>query len=144
MEQNNWLGVERVDAWSFGGQLANSRMVPADEFIGAALRWFGDADPAVGSPCDKGSRLAMLSTLHRTRIVLDGLEALQAGSGADEVRLSDLALQSFLRNVFLGEAGMCIIMTRQHVSGPFSSGRARSRRNTLLNAFRGPYLTVFS
>jgi hypothetical protein len=31
--------------------------VSADQFIAAALTWFGDPDPTQGSPWDKGERL---------------------------------------------------------------------------------------
>ncbi len=40
--------------------------VSADQFIAAALTWFGDPDPTAGSPWDKGERLAELIKAQRT------------------------------------------------------------------------------
>ncbi len=37
---------------------AEGRQVSADQFIAAALTWFGDPDPTAGSPWDNGERLA--------------------------------------------------------------------------------------
>ncbi len=59
MLKDGWRGAERVFGWSFYSQ-GTDRMTSADEFVGAALKWFGDADPTVGSPWDKGERLAKL------------------------------------------------------------------------------------
>ncbi len=72
---NKWLselgesyrGAERVYGWSFYSQgAADGRQVSADQFIAAALTWFGDPDPTQGSPWDKGERLAELIKAQRT------------------------------------------------------------------------------
>ena len=60
-------GAERVFGWSFYSQgAAEGRQVSADQFIAAALTWFGDEDPIKGSPWDKGERLAELIKQQRT------------------------------------------------------------------------------
>ncbi|MEO5730110.1 MAG: hypothetical protein ABI134_30230, partial [Byssovorax sp.] len=59
MGSDEWRGAQRVYAWSFYNQ-GTDRLSSSDEFIAATLRWFGDPDPAQGSPWDKGERLAAL------------------------------------------------------------------------------------
>jgi hypothetical protein len=49
----------------------------ADEFVEAALAWFGDPDPRIGTAWEKGERLAKFIAHRRTLLVLDGLEPLQ-------------------------------------------------------------------
>ena len=67
MGHDNYRGAERVYGWSFYSQgAAEGRQVSADQFIAAALTWFGDPDPTVGSPWDKGERLAELIKQQRT------------------------------------------------------------------------------
>ncbi len=52
MGRDNYRGAERVYGWSFYSQgAAEGRQVSADQFIAAALTWFGDPDPTQGSPC---------------------------------------------------------------------------------------------
>jgi hypothetical protein len=46
MGADNYRGAERVYGWSFYSQgAAEGRQVSADQFIAAALTWFGDPDP---------------------------------------------------------------------------------------------------
>jgi tetratricopeptide (TPR) repeat protein len=122
---NNWLkqrmaredyrGAERVYGWSFYSQGTSERAASADLFVNQALRWFGDADPAVGSPWDKGERLAGLIRQSRTLLVLDGLEPLQYPPGPQEGRLKDAALQALLVELAAGQPGLCVISTRERV-----------------------------
>jgi tetratricopeptide (TPR) repeat protein len=104
----------------------NDRAVSADQFIEAALTWFGDPDPNNGSPWDKGERLAQLVAIHRTLLILDGLEPLQNPPGADEGRLKDQALQSLLRSLAAHNRGLCVISTRVRVAdlAPFETTTA--------------------
>ena len=71
----------------------------ADEFLDAALTWFGDADPRLGTAWEKGERLARLMAHHRALLILDGLEPLQHPPGTQEGRLRELALQALLREL---------------------------------------------
>jgi serine/threonine protein kinase len=83
---NHWLGAmaaeqyrsaELVFGWSFYRQGTSGSTSSADEFLEAALHWFGDSYPRVGTPWEKGERLARLVAPRRTLLVLDGLEPLQ-------------------------------------------------------------------
>jgi serine/threonine protein kinase len=84
---NHWLGqmavenyrsAELVFGWSFYRQGRSGDSSSADEFFDAALNWFGDPDPRIGTAWEKGERLAKLMSHRRTLLVLDGLEPLPA------------------------------------------------------------------
>ncbi len=58
MGRDNYRGAERVYGWSFYSQgAAEGRQVSADQFIAAALTWFGDPDPTQGLPWEECERL---------------------------------------------------------------------------------------
>ncbi|MEE8584403.1 MAG: toll/interleukin-1 receptor domain-containing protein [Acidobacteriota bacterium] len=58
IRQRGWDGAERVFGWSFYSQgTRDDKMASADSFIHSVLRWFGDPDPASGTPWEKGERL---------------------------------------------------------------------------------------
>jgi tetratricopeptide (TPR) repeat protein len=116
MAQDNYRSANRVYAWSFYSQGTTDKVVSADQFIEAALVWFGDPDPNKGTPWDKGERLAHLVAAQRTLLVLDGLEPLQNPPGPDEGRLKDQALQTLLRQLAADNKGLCVISTRVAVT----------------------------
>ncbi len=60
MAAEGYRGAERVFEWSFYSHGTSGRQATAEVFIAEALKWFGDPDPAEGSPFDKGQRLADL------------------------------------------------------------------------------------
>ena len=95
---NHWLramaaqhdrSAELVFGWSFYRQGSSGDTSSADQFLDAALSWFGDPDPRLGTAWEKGERLAKLISHRRTLLVLDGLEPLQNPPGAQEGRLRD-------------------------------------------------------
>ncbi len=113
IERDNYRGAERVFGWSFYSQgAAEGRQVSADQFIAAALEWFGDADPTKGSPWDKGERLAELVKRERTLLILDGLEPLQNPPPVETGRIKDPALLALLRELARQNPGLVIITTR--------------------------------
>lgn len=118
---NKWLsglgesygGAARVYGWSFYSQgAAEGRQVSADQFIAAALTWFGDPDPTQGSPWDKGERLAELIKAQRTLLILDGLEPLQNPPPVEAGRIKDPGLTSLLRELARQNPGLVVISTR--------------------------------
>ncbi len=118
---NKWLsslgedfrGAERVYGWSFYSQgAAEGRQVSADQFIAAALEWFGDPDPTAGSPWDKGERLAELIKRQRTLLILDGLEPLQNPPPVETGKIKDPGLTSLLRELGRQNPGLVVISTR--------------------------------
>ena len=100
MSADNYRGAERVFGWSFYSQgAAEGRQVSADQFIASALAWFGDPDPNLGSPWDKGERLAELVKESRALIILDGLEPLQNPPPVETGKIKDPGLVAFLREL---------------------------------------------
>src|SRR5262249_4729451 len=121
---NHWLrrmatelyrSAELVFGWSFYRQGTSGDTSSADEFIDAALAWFGDPDPRLGTAWEKGERLAKLISHRRTLLVLDGLEPLQNPPGPQEGRLREPSLQALLRELAAFNTGLCVITTRTPV-----------------------------
>jgi Protein kinase domain len=105
---NHWLrrlaakhycSAELVFGWSFYRQGSSGGASSADEFLDAALTWFGDRDPRLGTAWEKGERLAKLVAHRRALLVLDGLEPLQNPPGPQEGRLREPSLQALLREL---------------------------------------------
>ena len=133
---NHWLGrmatehyrsAQLVFGWSFYRQGSSGCTSSADQFFDAALSWFGDPDPRVGTAWEKGERLAKLISHRRTLLVLDGLEPLQNPPGPQEGRLRDPSLQALLRELAAFNSGLCVVTTRlpiadvadhEHTSAP--------------------------
>src|SRR6202162_3382337 len=122
---NHWLRrmaakqyrcAELVFGWSFYRQGTSGEAPSADEFLDAALSWFGDPDPRLGTAWEKGERLAKLVAHRRTLLVLDGLEPLQNPPGPQEGRVREPSLQALLRELAAFNKGLCVITTRTPVS----------------------------
>ncbi len=114
VQKDHFRGATRVFGWSFYSQGAREEgMASADTFIDAALRFFGDPDPASGSPWDRGERLARLVGAERALLVLDGMEPLQSGHAFDKGKVRDPALESLLRGLARGSSGLCLVTTRE-------------------------------
>ena len=112
-----WPGVERYFDWSFYSQgTGESRQTSADLFIAKALEFFGDPDPTVGGPHERGERLAGLIRQHRTLLILDGIEPLQYPPNDPQAgRLKDPALETLLRELAADNPGLVVITTREHL-----------------------------
>jgi hypothetical protein len=76
MATDHYRSAELIFGWSFYRQGTSGDISSADEFLDAALSWFGDPDPRLGTAWEKGERLAKLVAHRRTLLVLDGLEPL--------------------------------------------------------------------
>src|SRR6201987_4383032 len=111
MAANNYRSAELVFGWSFYRQGSSGETSSADEFLDAALTWFGDPDPRFGTAWEKGERLAKLVAHRRTLLVLDGLEPLQNPPGPQEGRVRDPSLQALFREPAAFNPGLCVITT---------------------------------
>lgn len=113
-----WRGVERYFDWSFYSQgTGESRQTSADLFIAKALAFFGDPDPTVGGPHERGERLAGLIRQQRTLLILDGIEPLQyPPNDPQHGRLKDPALEALLRELAADNPGLVVITTREHLT----------------------------
>ena len=116
MAAEHYRSAELVFGWSFYRQGSSGETSSADEFIDAALNWFGDPDPRMGTAWEKGERLAKLIAHRRTLLVLDGLEPLQYPPGPQEGRLREPVLQALLRELAAFNTGLCVITTRLPVA----------------------------
>jgi predicted ATPase len=116
MAAEHYRSAERVFGWSFYRQGSRGGTSSADEFLDAALTWFGDPDPRLGTAWEKGERLAKLVSHRRTLLILDGLEPLQNPPGPQEGRLREPSLQALLRELAAFNTGLCVITTRLPVA----------------------------
>ena len=137
---NHWLRgmaarhydcAELVFGWSFYRQGTSRSTSSADEFLDAALTWFGDPDPRIGAAWEKGERLAKLIAHRRTLLILDGLEPLQNPPGAQEGRLRDPSLQALLKELAAFNTGLCVITTRLPVADIADHERTSAPRRDL-------------
>jgi predicted ATPase len=116
MAAEQYRSAQLVFGWSFYRQGTSGGTSSADEFFDAALQWFGDPDPRLGTAWEKGERLAKLVGHRRTLLILDGLEPLQNPPGPEEGRLRDPSLQALLRELAGFNTGLCVITTRTPIA----------------------------
>ena len=131
MAAERYRSAECVFGWSFYRQGTSGGTSSADEFLDAALIWFGDPDPRIGTAWEKGERLAKLVAHRRTLLVLDGLEPLQNPPGSQEGRLRDPSLQALLRELAAFNTGLCVITTRMPVADIADHERSSALRRDL-------------
>ena len=116
MAEDNYRGARKVFAWSFYSQGTGERVTSADAFIASALDWFGDPDSNLGSPWDKGQRLARLVASQRTLLLLDGLEPLQSDVEFERGTIKDPGLKTLLLEIARENPGLCVVTTREPVT----------------------------
>jgi hypothetical protein len=131
MAAEHYRFAELVFGWSFYRQGSSGETSSADEFLDAALTWFGDPDPRIGTGWEKGERLAKLVAHRRTLLVLDGLEPLQNRPGPQEGRLREPSLQALLRELAAFNKGLCVITTRTPVADIADHERTSALRRDL-------------
>jgi len=131
MATDHYRSAELVFGWSFYRQGTSGGTSSADEFLDAALHWFGDPDPRLGTAWEKGERLAKLIAHRRTLLVLDGLEPLQNPPGPQEGRLREPSLQALLRELAAFNCGLCVITTRLPVADIGDHERTSALRRDL-------------
>src|SRR6516165_3110081 len=131
MAAEQYRSAQLVFGWSFYRQGTSGGTSSGDEFLDAALGWFGDPDPRLGTAWEKGERLAKLVTLRRTLLVLDGLERLQNPPGPQEGRLREPSLQALLRELATFNRGLCVITTRTPVADIVDYERTSALRRDL-------------
>jgi serine/threonine protein kinase len=127
----NYRFAELVFGWSFYRQGTSGRSSSADEFLDAALAWFGDPDPRIGTAWEKGERLAKLIAHRRTLLILDGLEPLQNPRGPQEGRLREPSLKALLRQLAAFNTGLCVIAARLPVADIADYERTSAPRREL-------------
>jgi serine/threonine protein kinase len=131
MAAERYRSAELVFGWSFYRQGTSGQSSSADEFLDAALTWFGDPDPRLGTAWEKGERLAKLVAHRRILLVLDGLEPLQNPPGSQEGRLREPSLQALLRELAAFNKGLCVITTRTPIADIADYERSTAPRHSL-------------
>jgi tetratricopeptide (TPR) repeat protein len=131
MATDHYRSAELIFGWSFYRQGTSGGTSSADEFLDAALNWFGDPDPQLGTAWEKGERLAKLVAHRRTLLVLDGLEPLQNPPGPREGRLREPSLQALLRELAAFNTGLCVITTRTPIADIADHERTSALRRDL-------------
>src|SRR5262245_29137231 len=116
MAAKHYRSAERVFGWSLYRQGTSGDSSSADEFLDAALAWFSDPDPRLGTAWQKGERLAKLVAHSQTLLILDGLEPLQNPPGPQEGRVREPSLQALLRELAAFNKGLCLITTRTPIA----------------------------
>lgn len=113
LEADGFNGASDVLGWSFTSDETTREAGSSDLFLQSALKWFGDENPARGSPWDKGERLASLVAERRTLLVLDGIEPLQSRAGLQRGRITDPGLATFLTELARVNRGLCVVTSRE-------------------------------
>ena len=131
MAAEHYRSAQLVFGWSFYRQGSSGDTSSADQFLEAALTWFGDPDPRIGTAWEKGERLAKLISHRRTLLVLDGLEPLQNPPGPQEGRVRDPSLQALLRELAAFNSGLCVITTRLPIADVADHERSSAPRRDL-------------
>ncbi len=131
MAAEHYRSAQLVFGWSFYRQGTSGGTSSADEFLDAALTWFGDPDPRIGTAWEKGERLAKLVAHRRTLLILDGLEPLQNPPGPQEGRVREPSIQALLRELAAFNTGLCVITTRLPVADIADHERTSALRRDL-------------
>ena len=131
MAAEQYRSAQLVFGWSFYRQGTGRDISSADKFLDAALTWFGDPDPRIGTAWEKGERLAKLVAHRRTLLVLDGLDPLQNPPGPQEGRVREPSLQALLRELAAFNTGLCVITTRIPVADIADHEGTSARRRDL-------------
>jgi serine/threonine protein kinase/tetratricopeptide (TPR) repeat protein len=116
MASDNYRGARRVFTYTFYREGASGKLVSTDTFFQEALAFFGDPNPADGSPKDRARRLARLVRRQRALLVLDGIEPLQYLHGNERGRIQDIALAALVRELASVNPGLLVLTTREKVA----------------------------
>jgi hypothetical protein len=110
-----WGGASRVFGWSFSSQgTGDDRQASEDQFLAAAIQWFGVQIADSANPADKGRALADGLCRGRTLLVLDGLEPLQYPPGPMAGELRAPGLKTLLTQLAAaGFPGLCVVTSRE-------------------------------
>lgn len=119
LEQEKWLGCQRVYGWSFFSQGSKEdRQASEDTFLAHSLDWFGIKCEPTLSPWEKGRLLADEIVKERTLLILDGIEPLQYPPGPMGGQLRAPGVQCLLKQLARRankseHNGLCIVTTRE-------------------------------
>ncbi len=96
IQADHYRGAEAVLGWSFYSQGTKERATSADAFLNWALDRLGIRLDTTSATA-KGEAITEALAQRRVLLVLDGVEPLQHGVGAQQGELKDLGLRALLR-----------------------------------------------
>ena len=127
----HYRSAELVFGWSFYRQGTSGGTSSADEFLDAALTWFGIQIHGSERRGRRARDLRSSSRIVEPYLVLDGLEPLQNPPGPQEGRVREPALQALLRELAAFNTGLCVITTRMPVADIADHERTSALRRDL-------------
>lgn len=122
---NHWLarmaveqykGADRVFAWSFDSQDEGGQVATSDQFIDAALRFFGANGSQSASAWERCRQVTTLFQQTRSLLILDGLDRLQEPPGRSGGTLREPTLRMLVRELAAFNYGLCVITSRVPVT----------------------------
>jgi hypothetical protein len=109
-------GADAILAWSFYSQGTKERATSGDRFLDWALKKLSIPDPGPSATL-KAEAIAEALKSRRVLLILDGVEPLQHGPGAQEGQLKDPAMRILLRRAAAdGVSGLILVTTRLAVT----------------------------
>lgn len=116
LETANWLGADRVYAWSFPDITDDTDVqVLADEFVKHALQWFGSHLKLPSHSLERVNLLAKLIQRQRTLLVLDNFPTLNFEVEAEQTDNLPSSLGILINCLAAYNQGLCVIATRQAI-----------------------------
>ncbi|HEV2451100.1 MAG TPA: TIR domain-containing protein [Streptosporangiaceae bacterium] len=118
---NHWLaemaaaqykGADRVFAWSFDTQADGGQVATSDQFIDAALRFFGAEGAHSASVWERCRQVTTLFQQTHSLLILDGLDRLQEPPGPRGGTLREPTLRMLVRELAAFNHGLCVITSR--------------------------------
>lgn len=116
MAAAQYKGADRVFAWSFDSQAEGGQVATSDQFIDAALRFFGAEGSQSASVWERCRQVTTLFQQTRSLLILDGLDRLQEPPGQAGGTLREPALRMLVRELAAFNHGLCVITTRVPVT----------------------------
>ena len=112
MAASQYKNIERIFAWSFDSQAEGGQVATSDQFVDAALRFFGAEESQPASVWERCRKVTALFQQSRSLLILDGLDRLQEPPGRAGGKLREPALKMMVRELASFNLGLCIITSR--------------------------------
>ncbi|HEY2576561.1 MAG TPA: TIR domain-containing protein [Streptosporangiaceae bacterium] len=112
MAASQYKGADHIFAWSFDNQADGGQLATSDQFIDAALRFFGAEGSHSASVWERCRQVTTLFQQTRSLLILDGLDRLQEPPGPRGGMLKEPTLQMLVRELAAFNHGLCVITSR--------------------------------
>ena len=112
MAAEHYRSAELIFGWSFYRQGSRGALRLQMKVLDAALTWFGDPDPRLGTAWEKGERFDQARRASSNLIGSGWPGAAPNPPGPQEGRVLEPSLQALLRELAAFNKGLCAITTR--------------------------------